>query len=184
MENITNQLIKNAQKKDKVAFELLYQYSSVFVYNVVLRILGNRDDASEVTQDVYVKVYNKLGMFCFRSSFKTWVYRIAVNTALNYIKKNKKKYVQLSSAAADFIVHKDYRQAQSQQYKTEIIDELLSKLTPDFRTVIVLREVDDLSYEEISKILRLNINTVKTRIKRARESLVALYKAREVSYEK
>lgn len=183
MDIVDHQIIKAAQKRDETSFALLYKHSSLFVYNVVLRIAGSREDAVEITQDVYVKVYNKLPSFAFKSSFKTWLYRIAVNTSLNHIRKRKLSAVPLEDVLTDHLAYRQYSVDIQNDENQRLLDELLSRLNPELRCVIVLREVDGLSYEDIALVLKLNINTVRTRIKRAREKLALLYKRREVKDE-
>src|SRR5277367_5771831 len=88
MEEITKDTLVKASQGDMQAFEDVYKASSSFVYNVAFRVVNNREDASEVAQEVFMIIYHKLKDFRFESSFKTWVYRITANYAINYAKKN------------------------------------------------------------------------------------------------
>jgi RNA polymerase sigma-70 factor, ECF subfamily len=180
MENIPRDIIEKAQAGDIGAFEAIYRASSGFIYSVALRIINNRQEAQEVTQDVFIKIYHNLKAFEFRSSFKTWAYRITVNTALNACKRVSREasgkqdldsVIDTQIASVDTekeIVNKE----DCAQAKAEL-DSLLSSLNPDQRACIVLREIEGFSYEEISKTLRVNINTVRSRLKRARIALIA-----------
>src|SRR5271168_5419927 len=87
MEDIARDILIRASQGDMQAFEHVYKASSSFVYNVALRVVNNREDALEVAQEVFMIIHNKLKDFRFESSFKTWVYRITTNTAINYGKK-------------------------------------------------------------------------------------------------
>ena len=132
-----------------------------------------------MTQDVFIKIYRNLDSFEFRSSFKTWAYRITVNTALNACKKISKQEhgrQDLDSVIDTQIASVDTKKAildreAASQAKAEL-SVLLRALNPDQRACIVLREIEGLSYEEIAGALKVNINTVRTRLKRAREALV------------
>ena len=87
IKEISNDLLQQASQGDIQAFEEIYKITSSFVYSMALRTIRNREDAQEITQEVFLKIFKNLKDFKFRSSFKTWVYRITVNTALNFIKK-------------------------------------------------------------------------------------------------
>ena len=112
MSDLSNELVMKASQGDMDAFEEVYRATSRFVYNVAFRITNNREDADEVTQDVFVKVFNGLREFGFRSSFKTWIYRIAANTAINHSKKNRRHdggKVEYDPAVHDIEVPNDSR---------------------------------------------------------------------------
>ena len=176
MQDISKELLTQASTGDIQAFEEIYRLASSFVYSVALRVTRNADEAKEVTQDVFIKIYNNLRSFRFRSSFKTWLYRITTNTALNALKKSSKDInrrvdydVALKanddSATATHAIEMDDNK--------KLLSSLLDMLNPDQRACIVLREIEGLNYREISKALSININTVRSRLKRARETLLA-----------
>lgn len=179
MSDISNELVLKAAEGDMKAFEEIYKATSTFVYNVALRVTNNVNDADEVTQDVFVKVYNSLKDFGFRSSFKTWIYRIAANTAINYCKKHERH--KHSNVEYDPGVH-DVAAAGATVTRHDAEDSekkvagLLARLDPDQRACIVLREIEELDYRAIADTLHININTVRSRLKRAREKLVAIAK--------
>ena len=159
-----------------LAFEEIYKALSSFVYSVALRITNNADDTKEVTQDVFVKIYKNLKRFRFQSSFKTWIYRITANAALNTLKRSSRETGQ--RADCDIVLKsKDDRHTITQGIDREVNRKLLSSLldvlNPDQRACIVLREIEGLDYKEISTALNININTVRSRLKRARETLLA-----------
>jgi RNA polymerase sigma-70 factor, ECF subfamily len=180
MEEIPRDIIEQAQAGNMDAFERIYRASAGLVYSVALRIINSRADAQEVTQDVFIKIFHNLKYFEFRSSFKTWAYRITVNTALNACKKISKEADRrqdydsvIDTQIASVDTKKDMiRQEERTQSKAKL-ESLLTMLNPDQRACIVLREIEGLSYEEISKALRININTVRSRLKRARLALMS-----------
>ena len=179
MDNITENIIIEASEGNTEAFESIYKEYSGFVYNVAYRVVNNIDEAQEITQEVFLTVYRKLKSFKFKSSLKTWVYRIAVNMAIDYARKKSREqdhtvlYVDNNklNKTIDPVGENIERE---QQEKT--ISTLLDALSPDQRVCIVLRSIEDLSYQEIAESLNININTVRSRLKRAREKLIALRK--------
>lgn len=174
MVEISRELIIKASEGDMNSFEEIYRLSSGFVYNVAFRIANNAKDAEEITQDVFIKIYKNLKSFGFRSSFKTWIYRITANAAINFKKrllKEEDKRVDYEPRLNPEMVNK------GKDYASEsLVRFLLSRLGPEHRACIVLREIEGFSYEEISNTLGININTVRSRLKRARKKLVALRK--------
>ena len=91
MEDIPRDIIVRASEGDMEAFEKIYRHASDYIYNITYRITNNAQDAQEATQDTFLKIYDNLADFRFRSTFKTWAYRIAVNTALNTYKKRARE---------------------------------------------------------------------------------------------
>ena len=181
MSDISNELIIQAADGDMAAFEAIYKASSGFVYNIALKVTNNRDDADEVTQDVFVKIFNSLKEFGFRSSFKTWIYRIAANTAINHAKSESRRgrgKVEYDPATHDIQAPDTAKQEPDTEEAKGEVARLLDKLDPDQRAVLVLREIEELDYRAIADTLNININTVRSRLKRAREKLIALARKR------
>lgn len=184
MNNISDQLIQEAQCGDIGAFEEIYGLTSGFVYAVSYRITGSRMDAEEAAQDVFVKLYDNLKKYREGTSFKAWIYRITVNTSINYYNKSKKRK---NVHGGDFEVASETvgtgSQIEANIDKEDAdmkINLILDNLNMDQRTCIILREIEGLSYEEISRALSVNINTVRTRLKRAREVLLKCTDKKEI----
>ncbi len=176
MEDISIDIIAKAAGGDIEAFGDIYRKTSTFVYNVALRITNNSENADEVTQDVFMKIYKNFKNFNSLSSLNTWIYRITVNTAINRLKAEKRH-------TAGRIDYDPAVQPVSQKEAVrnnidskERISVLLSALNPDQRACIVLREIEGLNYREIARTLRINVNTVRSRLKRARQRLLAFAK--------
>lgn len=177
MQDITEDILRKASQGDLDSFKMIYDSSGSFVYNVALRVVGNIEDAEEVTQEVFLTVHRKLKEFRFQSAFKTWVYRIAVNQAINYAKKrDRNPTVEYDEAINAVSVKPNVGEGMDQHDKEQLVGRLLNGLNPDQRACIVLRSIEGLSYEEIAASLGVNINTVRTRLKRAREVLMSLGK--------
>ncbi len=178
MNNISEDIIVKSLEGSVGSFEGIYKAYSGFVYNVAFRVVNNVDEAQEVTQDVFLTVYRKLESFKFKSSFKTWVYRITVNLAINYVKKRSReqKHKRLyENIEFDKTIDSVSEQIEREQQE-KTISTLLEALSPDQRACIVLRSIEGLSYQEIADSLNINVNTVRSRLKRAREKLIALRK--------
>ena len=176
MNEISGELLTKASRGDMEAFSAIYKGLCGFVYNVALGITQNRPDAEEVTQDVFVKIYRNLNGFGFRSSFKTWVYRITVNTAINKYKisaRNNKRFVNGDEALQSASDEGKGMEFIDREDKRGKLESILSALSPDLRSCIVLREMEGLSYKEIAQSLAIPINTVRSRLKRPREALLA-----------
>jgi len=174
MIEIGRELIIKASEGDMNSFEEIYKSTSNFAYNIAFRVANNSKDAEEITQEVFIKVFKNLKKFRFHSSFKTWLYRISVNTAINFkkkISKEKDKRVDYEFALNTKPDHKE-----KDHDNESLVRFLLGRLSPEHRACVALKEIEGLSYEEISNILRININTVRSRLKRAREKLLSLRK--------
>jgi len=168
-------LIIQAAQGDLKAFEEIYNAFSGFVYSVALRVTNNKPDAEEVTQDVFMQISRGLKNFKFKSSFKTWVYRITFNTAINKYRHGQRERNRVKAyeneAAAENYYNKDARLI-DEEHAEKTVSSLLDKLNPNEKSAIILREIQGLSYKEIADALKLNINTVRSRLKRARESIL------------
>ncbi|NQT95204.1 MAG: sigma-70 family RNA polymerase sigma factor [Candidatus Omnitrophica bacterium] len=183
MQDISKDTIAQAQMGDIDAFEKIYNVTSGFVYSLSLRMTSNKEDAEEITQDVFLKIHKSLKRFEFRSSFKTWVYRIAVNTAINFSRRVSKKKADTVKYddTVDTAEEKDtMRDAHEKEHNEKLIQSMLGILNPDQRLCMILRNIEGLSYEEIAETLKVNINTVRTRLKRAREKLISHFHGKEV----
>jgi len=163
------------------AYEDLIERFQQPVFNLVSRVLWDPNDVCDVVQEVFLKVFRKIGSFRGDSSLKTWVYRIAVNEAHNHCRwsgrhrghevgleggEEAKSYCDILPSPGcspyDFALDRE---------RHRMVEAALAELSPGFRSVVVLRDVEDLSYEEIAEILGLPLGTVKSRILRGREAL-------------
>jgi RNA polymerase sigma-70 factor (ECF subfamily) len=177
-------LIESFRKGDEKAFEEIVRRYHRQVANIIYLTLGNREEVDDLSQEVFVRVFRSLERFEYDSSLYSWIYRIAVNLCIDEIRKKKiRKLIPL-----DFLTEKKLEGEKKsktvvtasdhllQKEKEEVIRGALGKLSPIHRTVILLREYQDLSYGEIAKTLRISQQAVKSRIFRAREELRVLLK--------
>ena len=176
MQDITGNIIIRASEGDIDAFEMIYREYLDFVSNVAFRVVNTREDAEEVTQEVFLNIYRQLKYFRFESSLKTWIYRITVNTAINYSKKEPKHQYEIAGymeVSGRVNTNENAPDKISEEFNEKIITTLLNAITPDQRACIVLRSIEGLSYQEIAETLKIPVNTVRSRIKRARETMLS-----------
>jgi RNA polymerase sigma-70 factor (ECF subfamily) len=177
MDNIAAEIIVKAVGGDMEAFEAIYRATQGFVYAVSLKMAKNSTQADDIAQEVFIAIHRNLSSFSFRSTFKTWVYRVTVNTALNFFRTNKRHtqgavdFAQVEGAVGE---SENVAETIDKKEKAQRVHGLLDKLTPEHKMCLILRELNGLSYEEIAEALKVNINTVRSRLKRAREALLVL----------
>jgi RNA polymerase sigma-70 factor, ECF subfamily len=161
------------------SYERLVQRHMKHVYHTVYQIVANSEDAEEISQDVFLKVYNHVRKFEQQSSFSTWLYRIAINSALDALDKRKRRIRKSEFAKGQT----DGKQAEEsdqaspedgpeektvQKELRECINRVFKKLQREHAEVLVMHDLNDLSYDEISHILGAGLSAVKMRIHRAR----------------
>lgn len=180
-------LVRRAQKGDEGAYEELVRRHQHRILAVVGGVLRRREDVEDVAQQVFVKAYFSLRRFDLRSAFSTWLYKIAVNECWDYLRKKKVRpllyeadlseeqgrrlsgYIDEEKAPADASQRAELR---------DLLERMLGELTEEDRQMMVLKEVEGFSVEEIGEILHLNVNTVKVRLFRSRGRLVKIYRQR------
>ena len=169
-------LVERHRCGDLQAFDEVYERFGEMVYNLALRLATNREEAADLTQEIFLRIYRHLGGFGGRSTLKTWVFRIAINHCRDRLSRH---YPALQSIDDD-----------SQEGGVSIADpgrgpedlavaadegrrvaEGLSRVPPVFREAVVLRDLEGLSYEEIAEVLGVRVGTVRSRIARGREQL-------------
>jgi RNA polymerase sigma-70 factor, ECF subfamily len=163
------------------AYEDLIERFQQPVFNLVSRVVWDPNDVCDVVQEVFLKVFRKIGSFRGDSGLKTWVYRIAVNEAHNHCRwsgRHRGHEVGLEGdeegrSYRDILPSRDRSPYDFtlDRERHQMVEAALAELSPGFRSVVVLRDVEDLSYEEIAEILGLPLGTVKSRILRGREAL-------------
>ncbi len=173
-----SQVIERAQHGDHLAFGLLVRDTFQKTYSLAFRITQNADDAMDVVQESYLRAFKSLSKFRKDSSFSTWMFRITVNCAASYIKKARKHDCEElgdSMELQDRNISNDPEHRASFSYEVERLSAALSRLSPDYRSVIVLKDVYGLSHEAISKELKITKSSAKVRLHRARACLKEEY---------
>jgi RNA polymerase sigma-70 factor (ECF subfamily) len=178
MESIDIQkLVLDAKNGDQQAFTNLVNIYSERIYNLGLRILRNQDDAADILQETFVAAYNKLSTFDGRSNFFTWLYRIATNFALMKLRKEKRVVLADSQIETQFdrpeqmTLHEwrdlPLKNMLNNEFKKHL-DDALNELPEIYKSVFILRDLENVSIKETSKILNITESNVKIRLKRAR----------------
>jgi RNA polymerase sigma-70 factor (ECF subfamily) len=175
-------LVEGLRSGAEEAYEALISRFQQPVFNLVCRLLSDPTESCDVVQEVFLKIFRNIGSFRGQSSLKTWVYRIAVNEAHNHrrwFSRHRRREVGLEreednvrsyqevlpdpgSSPFDSVLSREQRR---------VIEQALARINPVFRPAVVLRDIEDLSYEEIAHVLQVSLGTVKSRILRGREAL-------------
>ena len=175
-------LVEELRAGSERAYEDLISRFQQPVYNLALRLLNDQADACDVVQEVFLKVFRNVGNFRGQSSLKTWIYRITVNEAHNarrWFFRHRRREVELDTSPEDTRNWKEMIADHSRSPFDEasdreqhvLIEAALDKINPIFRESVVLRDIADLSYDEIAEVLGVSLGTVKSRILRGREAL-------------
>jgi RNA polymerase sigma-70 factor (ECF subfamily) len=181
-EPVSDQRIGSAEVP---TFEELFAEYQPLVHGIALRYLGNPEDAEDATQEVFTKVWKNLEAFNCNSSLKTWIYRIAVNTCIDHGRKPWKKLDQRSTGIDDSLEDSeitaliiDDETAERKliaKEKAAQVRTAITRLKPHLKTVLVLKDLEELSYDEISTQLGLSMGTISSRLNRARRALLELF---------
>lgn len=178
--SVDQQLVVRVQKGDKTAFDLLVRKYQHRIAKLVSRYVADRSEVEDVTQEAFIRAFRAIKGFRGESAFYTWLYRIAVNTAKNYLVAQGRRppSVDVEAEEAEAIdAGSNLRDATTPErhlLADEIgrtVERVLAGLPEDLRTALTLREIDGLSYEEIAEIMDCPIGTVRSRIFRAREAI-------------
>jgi RNA polymerase sigma-70 factor (ECF subfamily) len=173
-------LVEQVQKGDKRAFDLLISKYQHRIVSLVTRYVNDHAEALDVAQEAFIKAYRAIGNFRGESAFYTWLYRIAINTAKNWLVAQKRRPPASDIDAVDAEQYdmdsrlKDKGTPENELLREEIrqtVYDTIAELPEDLRTAIVLREMDGMSYEEIATTMECPIGTVRSRIFRAREAI-------------
>ena len=179
-------LVQRCRQGDSEAMELLILKYQNRIYNVILKICANPEDAAELTQDTFVKIIENIGEFRGRSSFYTWAFRIAVNLTLNYCQR--RTTVKYKSLEADDDVSSRQTRRKLKEFLNDakspdpalvaqnkelyrIVMQALMQLDGSHRIVVVLRDIEGMDYAHIAEVLDIQLGTVKSRLSRARANL-------------
>lgn len=174
-------LVEGLRSGNEQAYEALLLRYQQPVYNLVYRLMDNPADASDVVQEVFLKVFRNIASFRGNSSLKTWIYRIAVNEAYNHRRwfhRHRRREIGLeleegTRSLQDTLSdpgRSPFDLAAGRETRA-LVEEALSGVNPVFRAAVILRDVEDMNYEEVAEILEISIGTVKSRILRGREAV-------------
>ena len=179
-------LVRRAQRGEQEAFREIVERYQGKVFSIIHGILRNRNDAEDIAQQVFTKIYFSLGKFDFRSALVTWIYKITVNECYDYLRKQKVRKLTFESDLSEDDLRRidnteDVRRnpaadVDRQTELREIVVRLLDRLSADERQLLILKEVEGYPVEELANMLSMNENTVKVKLFRARQKLVKVAK--------
>tara|TARA_R110001592_G_scaffold24536_1_gene94401 strand:+ start:11146 stop:11769 length:624 start_codon:yes stop_codon:yes gene_type:complete len=175
-DQLDQKLVSRVQKGDRTAFDLLLVKYQNRVASIVSRFVDTPEDIADVTQDVFIRAYRAIHSFRGDSTFYTWLFRIAINHAKSFLKKNKTRSVHQENENSENEQNKFFNidTPEGMVARSELaegIENALAVMPAELSVALILREFDGLSYDEISKVMECPIGTVRSRIFRARELL-------------
>ncbi|MEX2113381.1 MAG: sigma-70 family RNA polymerase sigma factor [Pirellulales bacterium] len=159
-------VVAGCQRGDRHAQRLLYEHCHERLFRLLVRLVG-RQDAPDLLQQVFLRVFQKIGQFSGRARFETWVYRLAINECLQFRRQRARTFCAMH-AEEPVDPAADHTQRALQQ---ELMERALAQLAPDLRAIFVLREVEGLSYRRIAETLQIKEGTVGSRLNQARTQL-------------
>ncbi len=174
------ELVKRVKKGDKGAFDLLVLKYEHKIVNLVMRYVRDSELALDISQEAFIKAYRALPRFRGDSAFYTWLYRIAVNTAKNYLAAQRRRPMDIELDLQDpeqYGLHAKLKETDTPEAVAlglelqETLERAIEALPDDLRTAIILRELDGMSYEEIAQTMDCPVGTVRSRIFRARDAI-------------
>ncbi|MDA9776803.1 sigma-70 family RNA polymerase sigma factor [Rubripirellula sp.] len=178
--NLESQLIELAIAGDHAAFTTLVELNQDRLFASMLQVTGSADEAEEVVQEAFIRAFMKLDSFQGNSQFFTWIYRIAFNAALSRRRRNRSKVSldYLREGGSEPVIEQDAAdEPLLRRERVAVVRRALADLSEDHRAILVLREMEGFSYEEIAEIAQISIGTVRSRLSRARAQLKLLIEA-------
>ena len=172
-------LVRQCLAGDSRAFDALVRKYQKPLYHLALRMVRDRDDAMDIVQGVFVKVYQKLGSYDERHEFFSWIYRITINESINFANRSKRNEEYQSGESV--VLAATQEAARSATALSEEIGDAIAMLKMDYRLVIVLKHYNDFSYQEMADMLEIPEKTVKSRLFSARQQLKEILTARGVT---
>jgi RNA polymerase sigma-70 factor (ECF subfamily) len=174
-------LVRRAQNGDTDAFENLVRNHERRVYNLCLRMMGSPEDAADAAQEALLKAWRSIGSFRGMSAFSTWLHRIAVNVCNDMLRRRRPTpvSVEVMRESGWEITDPQADNFAERSVNSQMVLEGLMRISPDHRTVLVLRDIQGFSYEEIGQMLECPTGTVRSRLSRARKSLADAVRAME-----
>jgi RNA polymerase sigma-70 factor (ECF subfamily) len=176
-EDLVKAIVK---KNDTLLFEILYDRYDKLVYNKCRGFSRHDDEAEDLTQDIFLKLFVKLKTFKGKSKFSTWLYSFTYNHCVNYVNRSTAKKIEKQSVDTDNLKDEHYGSqeqddADIQNLKVEKLKEALEKISPEEKMILLLKYQDSLSIKDLCGVLDIGESAVKMRLKRAKEKLVNVY---------
>ncbi len=174
-------VVQEVQEGRVGAFDQLVGKYRESIFSIIYNLTGNREDASDLTQETFIKAFRAIGRFRGRSAFFTWLYRIALNTTMSFLKKQgRRRFINYEtvheSASSSEIVEKLTAKSRTEKgvlvrELQERLNESLQKLSPKHRTVVILHEIEGLEHAAIAEVTKTSVGTVRSRLHYAKQQL-------------
>lgn len=176
-------IVQKVQAGNVAAFDQLVQKYREHIFSIVYNMTSNREDASDLTQETFIKAFQAIARFKGKSSFFTWIYRIAINTTMTFLKKrNRRRFISYEKINEEVSSSEIFEclTAKNRSEKGALVSELqeklndaLQKLSPKHRTVVILHEIEGLEHAQIAEITKASVGTVRSRLHYAKQQLQA-----------
>jgi len=174
-------IIQRVQAGNMGAFDQLVQKYREHIFSVIYNMTSNREDASDLAQETFIKAFQAIGRFRGKSSFFTWIYRIAINHTITFLKKrNRRRFISYEKVDGEMSNSEIFERltSKNRSEKGALVSELqeklndsLQKLSPKHRTVVILHEIEGLEHAEIAEITKVSVGTVRSRLHYAKQQL-------------
>ena len=173
---IRDELVERCKNGDAQSYEALYRQYSKAMYNTSLRIVNNTADAEDVLQEAFLDAFRSLHDFHYRSTFGAWLKKIVINKSINVLRTRKVNLVDMETTDLHGVSDEETINEEEIQYRVEEVKKTIRKLPDGYRTVLSLYLLEGYDHEEISQILGISHNTVRTQYVRAKQKLLSIIK--------
>jgi RNA polymerase sigma-70 factor (ECF subfamily) len=173
---IRDELVERCKNGDPQSYEALYRQYSKAMYNTSLRIVNNTADAEDVLQEAFLDAFRSLHDFHYRSTFGAWLKKIVINKSINVLRTRKVSLVDMETTDLHTVAEEETINEEEIQYRVDEVKKTIRKLPDGYRTVLSLYLLEGYDHEEISQILNISHNTVRTQYVRAKQKLLSIIK--------
>ena len=173
---IRDELVERCKQGDTQSFQTLYRQYSKAMFNTSLRIVNNTADAEDVLQESFLDAFRSLHDFHYRSTFGAWLKKIVINKSINILRKRRNDLVDMESTELQAVPDEESINEEEIRYRVDEVKKMITRLPDGYRTVLSLYLLEGYDHEEISQILNISHNTVRTQYVRAKQKLLYLIK--------
>jgi RNA polymerase sigma factor (sigma-70 family) len=173
---IRDELVERCKQGDTQSFQTLYQKYSKAMFNTSLRIVNNTADAEDVLQESFLDAFRSLHDFHYRSTFGAWLKKIVINKSINILRKRRNDLIDMESTELQAVPEEEGINEEDIHYRVEEVKKMITRLPDGYRTVLSLYLLEGYDHEEISQILNISHNTVRTQYVRAKQKLLTFIK--------
>lgn len=173
---IRDELVERCKQGDTQSFQTLYRQYSKAMFNTSLRIVNNTADAEDVLQESFLDAFRSLHDFHYRSTFGAWLKKIVINKSINILRKRRNDLVDMENTELQAVPDEEGINEEEIRYRVEEVKKMITRLPDGYRTVLSLYLLEGYDHEEISQILNISHNTVRTQYVRAKQKLLYLIK--------